>query len=258
MLSPLTHDERLRYDRQMGRGVLNEAGQRRLKAATALVTRAGGVGGPAALSLVLAGVGRVIIAHQGELETPDLNRQLLGSETSLGHPRAAQFAAHLRTMNSFVSVEAINHEPDDAEADDLARRADIVLSCAADFGQRLRLNRAAHSAGIPFLDAAQWGMTGSLLVCNGRTTPCLACAYPETPPFEPSFPVIGAIAATMGNLAALEAIKILAGVGRPMWGRMLIVDGFHGETRRIRLRCRDGCPVCAAPKLTASRSLCPC
>src|SRR5271165_3307777 len=143
MLPPLTPDERLRYDRQMGPGVLTEEGQRRLKAATALVTRAGGVGGPAALSLVLAGVGRVIIAHQGELESPDLNRQLLGSERGLGHPRASQFAAHLRTLNSFANVEAIDYEPDDVEADELANQVDIVLSCAADFGQRLRLNRAA-------------------------------------------------------------------------------------------------------------------
>ena len=246
MLPPLTLDERRRYDRQIGPGLLTDDAQQRLTAATALVTRAGGVGGPAALSLVLAGVGRVIIAHPGDLETADLNRQILGSEMGLGSPRASQFAAHLRTMNSFVTVEAIDHEPDDVEADELACRADIILSCAADFEHRLRLNRAAHSRGIPFIDAAQWGMTGSMLVSNGRTTPCLACAYPETPPFEMNFPVVGAIAATMGNLAALEGIKILAGVGRPMWGRMLIVDGFQGEMQQMRLHRRKGCPVCSS------------
>ncbi|HUY91865.1 MAG TPA: ThiF family adenylyltransferase [Pirellulales bacterium] len=171
MLPPLTPDERLRYDRQIGPGVLTDAGQRRLKAATALVARAGGVGGPAALSLVLAGVGRVIIAHPGELESPDLNRQILGSERGLGFPRASQFAAHLRTMSSFVTIEEIDHELNDDEADELAGRADVVLSCAADFGRRLILNRAAHSARIPFIDAAQWGMTGSLVVSDGRTTP---------------------------------------------------------------------------------------
>jgi molybdopterin/thiamine biosynthesis adenylyltransferase len=246
MFPLLTADERSRYDRQIGPGVLTEEGQQRLKGATALITRAGGVGGPAALSLVLAGVGRVIIAHPGDLETPDLNRQLLGSEAGLGYPRASQFAARLRSMNSFVAVEAIDHEPDDVEADELADRADIILSCAADFGQRLRLNRAAHTRGVPFIDAAQWGITGSLLVSNGRTTPCLACAYPEIPPFETNFPVMGAIAATVGNLAALEALKILSGIGRPMWGCLLIVDGFLGEMRRVRLHCREGCPVCEA------------
>jgi len=245
----LTTDERLRYDRQIGPGVLTEEGQRRLKAATALVTRVGGLGGPAALSLVLAGVGKVIIAHGGTLESPDLNRQLLGSEAGVGKPRAEQFAACLRSMNGFVTVEVIDHEPDETEATALAQRVDIILSCPADFEHRLRLNRAAHQVGIPFLDAAQWGMAGSLLVSDGRTTPCLACAYPEVPPFEARFPVIGAISATMGNLAALEAIKVLTGTGEPLWGQMLLVDGFRGEMRPIKLKHRASCPMCGgAPR----------
>jgi len=224
--------------------VLTEEGQRRLKAATALVTRVGGVGGPAALSLVLAGVGRVVIAHGGVLESPDLNRQLLGSESGVGEPRAEQFATSLRLMNRFVTVEVIDHEPDETEATVLAQRVDIILSCPADFEHRLRLNRVAHQVGIPFLDAAQWGMVGSLVICDGRTTPCLACAYPEVPPFEACFPVIGAIAATMGNLAALEALKILSGIGEPQWGRMVTVDGFRGEMRTLKLKHRAGCPRC--------------
>ncbi|MDR3632211.1 MAG: HesA/MoeB/ThiF family protein [Isosphaeraceae bacterium] len=254
MLPTLSADERLRYDRQIGDGVLTDEGQRRLKGATALVTRVGGLGGPAALALAMAGVGRIIIAHGGDLETPDLNRQLLGSEAGVGKPRAEQFAKHLRAMSRFVAVEVIDHEPDDAEADALARRVAIILSCPADFEHRLRLNRAAHRAGIPFLDAAQWGMAGSLLVSDGRTTPCLACAYPDVPPFESHFPVVGAIAATMGNLAALEAIKILGGAGRPMWGQMLVIDGFRGETRHIRLTRRPACAVCGgAPPATGAK-----
>ncbi len=239
----LTPDERLRYDRQIGPGVLTEDGQRRLKSATALVTRVGGLGGPAALSLVLAGVGKVVIAHGGDLESPDLNRQLLGSEAGVGKPRAEQFAACLRSMNRFATVEVIDHEPDETEAVELARRVDIILSCPADFEHRLRLNRAAHQAGIPFLDAAQWGMAGSLLV-RGQGTPCLACAYPEVPPFESRFPVVGAIAAFMGNFAALEAIKILSRTGQPLWGHMVLIDGFRGDLRSIKLKHRAGCPVC--------------
>ena len=240
----LTPDERLRYDRQIGLGVLTEEGQRRFKAATALVTRVGGLGGPAALSLVLAGVGRVVIAHGGTLESPDLNRQVLGSEAGVGKSRAEQFAAYLRSMSRFVTVEVIDHEPNDMEASALAQRVDIILSCPADFEHRLRLNRAAHQVGIPFLDAAQWGMVGSLLVSDGRTTPCLACMYPEVPPFEARFPVVGAISAAMGNLAALEAIKVLSGIGEPLWGRMLLVDGFRGDMRVMKLKHLTGCPVC--------------
>ena len=124
----LTPGEAERYARQIGPGVLSAAGQLRLKRASVLVSRAGGMGGPAALSLVVAGVGRVIIAHGGRLISPDLNRQILGSEPDLGEPRAARFAERLRAMNSRVEVEAIDHEPDDEEALALARRADAILS----------------------------------------------------------------------------------------------------------------------------------
>ena len=243
-LPELTAEERDRYARQIGPGAFSELGQRRLKAATALVTRVGGVGGPAALALVTAGVGRVIVAHAGDLDSPDLNRQILGSEAGLGTARAAQFAARLRGMNRFVAVEEIDHEPGDEEAAELARRADVVLSCAADFAQRLRLNRAARGAGKPFIDAAQWGLTGSVVVCAGTDGPCLACAYPNEPPFEPFFPVAGAIAGAVGNLAALEALKILTRTGIPRHGKMLVVDGHAGETRTIALTQRPGCAVC--------------
>ncbi|WP_165227738.1 HesA/MoeB/ThiF family protein [Aquisphaera insulae] len=253
ILPKLSNEERVRYDRQIGPGVLSEEGQRRLKGSTALVTRVGGLGGPAALSLAMAGVGTIIIAHGGELESPDMNRQLLGSEAGVGMPRADQFARYLRAMSRFVSVEVIDHEPDDEEADILARRVDIILSCPADFEHRLRLNRAAYDAGIPFIDAAQWGMAGSLFVCDGKDSPCLACAYPEEPPFEARFPVVGAIAATMGNLAALEAIKILGRAGIPSWGRLLVVDGFRGEMSQVRLWKRADCPVCGAPPATGAK-----
>ena len=240
----LTPEELERYDRQIGPGVLSVEGQRRLKGSTALVTRVGGMGGPASLMLVMAGVGRVIIAHGGTLISPDLNRQVLGSEEVLGKPRAPDFAAYLRTMNRFVQIEAIDHEPDDDEAVELARRCDIILSCPPGFEERLRLNRAAVSAGIPLVDAAQWGMTGTLLVAAPGKTACLECVYPSPPPFEELFPVVGAISSAMGSLAALEAIKILSGTGEPLWGKMLTYDGYHGRCTTIQLARRRDCACC--------------
>ncbi len=242
----LSPRERERYDRQMGPGVLTAEGQEKLKSATALVTRTGGMGGPAALMLTMAGVGRVIIAHGGELISPDLNRQILGSEPLLGKPRALYFAAYLRSMNRYVEVEDIDHEPDDEEAKELAERSDIVLSCPPTMEERLRLNRAASEARVPFLDAAQWGMTGTLAVMKPGETACLQCLYPEEPPFEELFPVVGAISSAMGSLAALEAIKILSGSGQPMWNRMLTYDGYHGQIRTSDLRRDPHCGCCSS------------
>jgi molybdopterin/thiamine biosynthesis adenylyltransferase len=242
--SALSPEELARYERQIALGVLSAEGQLRLKNSAALVTRTGGMGGPAALSLVMAGVGQVIIAHGGKLSSPDLNRQVLGCEAVVGKPRALHFAEYLRSMNRFVRVEAIDHEPDDKEALELARQVDVVVSCPPTFEERLRLNRAAVRAGVPLVDAAQWGMTGTLIVTNPGKTACLECIYPEQPPFEQRFPVIGAISSAIGSLAALEAIKILAHAGRPMFGRLWMIDSYQGSTSMVDLRRDPECPCC--------------
>jgi molybdopterin/thiamine biosynthesis adenylyltransferase len=237
-------EERERYDRQIGNGVLSVEQQQRLKDATVLVTRVGGMGGPASLMMTMAGVGRVIIAHGGPMISPDLNRQVLGSEAVLGKPRAPDFAAYLRSMNRFVEVQAIDHEPDDQEAARLAGQCDLFVSCPPTFEERLRLNRAAVRAGIPLIDAAQWGMSGTLVVVKPGQTACLECIYPEPPPFEELFPVVGAISSATGSLAALEAIKILSGAGQPMWGKMFTYDGFNGRSTTISLSRNPDCPCC--------------
>ena len=242
--SRLSPEELERYQRQIGDGVLSLDGQQRLKCSTALVTRVGGMGGPAALMLAMAGVGRIIIAHGGDMISPDLNRQVLGGEAVLGKPRAEHFASYLQSMNRFVEVEALDHEPDDEEAIELARRCDIVLACPPTFEERLRLNRAAVAARIPYIDAAQWGMTGTLIVCRPGATACLQCVYPQPPAFEELFPVVGAISSATGSLAALEAIKILSGAGEPIWGQMLTYDGFRGKFSKIALRRNPQCACC--------------
>ncbi|MHB8898855.1 MAG: HesA/MoeB/ThiF family protein [Thermoguttaceae bacterium] len=240
----LTPEEWERYARQLGPGVLSREGQVRLNNSAALVTRVGGMGGPASLCLAMAGIGRLVIAHGGTLISPDLNRQVLGREAFVGRPRAAHFADQLRSINRFVEVEAIDHEPSDREAAELARRVDVILSCPPGFQERMRLNRAAVESGTPLVDAAQWGMSGTLIVVDPGRTACLECLYPEPPPFEELFPVIGGISSALGSLAALEAIKILSGVGQPMYGRMWIVDSFAATSSMVQLQRRPDCPCC--------------
>ncbi len=240
----LDDEELERYARQIAPGLLTPEAQLRLKQSSALVTRAGGMGGPAALCLAMAGVGRLMIAHGGCMIPPDLNRQLLGSEATVGKPRAEHFADTLRAMNRHVAVHAIDHEPDDDEALELARQVDVILACPPTFGERLRLNEAAVTTGTPLIDAAQWGMMGSLVVVLPGETACLRCLYPEEPPFEELFPVVGAISSAIGSLAALEAIKLLSGVGQPRAGRMLVFDGNSGSIRDLELSRNPNCATC--------------
>jgi molybdopterin/thiamine biosynthesis adenylyltransferase len=243
----LSPDEWARYQRQIGPGGLSREGQLKLARSTALVTRAGGMGGAAALGLAMAGIGRILLAHGGEMIPADLNRQMLGSEAVVGRPRAANFADYLRSMNRHVAVEAIDHQPEDAEAIALARRSDVLLSCPPNFAERMRLNRAALATGVPLVDAAQWGMTGTLVCVRPGESACLECVYPSEPPFEELFPVIGAISAAVGSLAALEAIKIVSGTGAPLFGRMLAYDGFVGRTTIVELARNPDCRACRGP-----------
>ncbi len=244
VISDLTDEERERYDRQIGPGVLSEAGQLKLKNSTALVSRVGGMGGPASQMLAMGGVGRIVLAHGGSMISADLNRQVLGQESGLGQSRAENFANTLRDRNRWLVVEALAYEPNDEQAQSIADRCDIILSCPPTFEERLRLNRVAARAGIPLIDAAQWGMSGTLLVLKAGRTACLECIYPQPPPFEELFPVVGAISSAIGSLAALEAIKIVSECGKPLWGKMLTYDGFAGRVATTTLMRRADCPCC--------------
>jgi molybdopterin/thiamine biosynthesis adenylyltransferase len=192
-------------------------------------------------------VGRVIVAHGGTLLSPDLNRQVLGCEEMIGRPRMPEFARQLRALNAGVTVEAVDHEPSAAEALDLAARADLILSCPPTFAERMSLNEAAVACGVPLVDAAQWGMTGTLIAVAPGRTACLRCLYPQDPQFEERFPVLGAISAAMGALAALEAIKILAETGRPLWGRMWMIDAFGARLSDVELARDPCCRCCGLP-----------
>ena len=108
----------------------------------------------------------------------------------------------------------------------------------------MRLNRVAVATGTPLIDAAQWGMSGTLIVVDPGRTACLECIYPEVPPFEEMFPVVGAISSAIGALAALEAIKILSGVGQPMYGKMWVIDSFAARNSVVELPRRPDCPCC--------------
>ena len=114
----------------------------------------------------------------------------------------------------------------------------------------MRLNRAAVRAGVPLIDAAQWGMTGTLVVVDPGRTACLECIYPENPSFEEDFPVVGAISMAVGAMAALEAVKILSRTGDPAFGRLATFDGYQGHFLQMELQRNPNCPCCGAGKVS--------
>lgn len=237
-----------RFERQVSLPGFGWEGQRRLRGATALVAGVGGLGGAAALYLAAAGIGRLVLFHPGSLELPDLNRQTLMRPEWLGRERATCARETLRGLYPDVEVVAVPEpvRPDNALT--WLRQADVALDCRHNFGERFLLNRLCVETEVPLVEAAMNAGEGYVTVVRPGLTPCLRCLFPEgDPAWDPlGFPVLGAVAGTVGCLAALEAIKLVTGWGEPLCGRLLVVDLERGSARTLAARRDPACPVCGA------------
>jgi molybdopterin/thiamine biosynthesis adenylyltransferase len=245
VLPELTDDERLRYQWQLWVRDFGEEGQRRIKATNVFVSRIGGVGGSAALHLAAAGVGRLVIAHAGNLRLDDLNRQTLMTTDWIGKPRVESAERRLRELNPLVEIETVSENVSDANAADLVSRCDLVIGAAPLFTERLLMNREAVRQGKPLVDCAMYDLEGRVMTVLPGQTACLACLYPEPPAnWKREFPVFSAVSSTVGSLAAMEAIKVIAGIGQPLAGRLLTFDLRDMSFRTISIARRADCAVC--------------
>ena len=246
-LPPLTDDERATYEWQMWVRGFGEAGQRRLKGAAVLISRCGGVGGAAATYLAAAGVGRLVIAHAGDVRPGDLNRQTLMTHDWVGRPRVQSIRRRLRELNPRVEVEAVAENATEANAGRLVASADLVIDAAPLFQERHALNAAAVRHGRPMVECAMYEAEAHVTTIVPRQTPCLACLYPGVPPVSEwtrQFPVLGAVSAVAGALGATEAVKLITGLGEPLTGRLLIADLLSMRFKTLTVRRDPGCEVC--------------
>ena len=247
-LPELTADDRSRYEWQLWVHGFGEEGQRRLKVATVFISRIGGVGGTVAMQLAAAGVGRLLLAHAGDLRLDDLNRQLLMATDGIGKPRIESAIRRLRDLNPNVAVEAIAENVDEHNVARLAARADVIVSAAPLFEERLQMNREAVRRGVPLVDCAMYELEGRLTTIVPGQTPCLSCLSPERPPnWTREFPVFAAVASSVGSLAAMEVIKLITGLGEPLTGRLLNFDLRDMTFTTIAIARRADCSVCGVP-----------
>jgi molybdopterin/thiamine biosynthesis adenylyltransferase len=247
MAIELTTEEKATYEWQMWEKDFGEEGQKRLKQAAALVSRVGGLGSPVAYALAAAGIGKLVLAHAGNVKYSDLNRQLLMTYDWLGKPRAESAARRLRELNPRLEIEAVGENISDENASALVGKVDIVFDCAPLFQERFAMNRACVEQGKPLIDAAMFSMEGRVTTIIPGRTPCLACIYPEFPAaWRREFPVFAAVPGIAANIAVCEGIKVLAGFGTTLAGVMLQYDARHMEFRKLKLRRNDACPVCGS------------
>lgn len=241
----LTEEEKAIYAWQISVPGLGEEGQQKLKGASVLVSRCGGVGGIVAHQLAAAGVGRLILAHAGNTKPSDLNRQLLMSHAGLGTPRIDQARARLLDLNPRLEIVAVPENINEGNVANLVKQADVVVSCAPLFQERLLMNREAVLQGKPLVDSAMFDFEAQLLTVLPGKTACLACLYPTMPTaWERRFPVIGAVSGTIGCMGALEAIKIITNIESGLTDRLLLCDLKTLTFKKIRVPRRADCPVC--------------
>ncbi|WP_296817852.1 molybdopterin-synthase adenylyltransferase MoeB [Brevundimonas sp.] len=238
-------DEVERYARQLVLAEIGGPGQQKLKASSVLIVGCGGVGGPAALYLAAAGVGRLGLVDPDTVALSNLQRQVQFATADIGRAKPAAAAERLAHLNPHIAVEPIQGRFDAATGRALAARFDVVLDGTDDFETRLAVNDACLAEGRPLVSGALGRWTGQVGVFTGR--PCYRCLVPEAPPGAETCArvgVIGALAGVIGSMATLECIKLITGAGRPLTGRLLVYDALTTATRTARIQPDPGCRAC--------------
>jgi molybdopterin/thiamine biosynthesis adenylyltransferase len=222
-------------------------GQRKLKAASVLVSRLGGVGGTVAYYLAAAGIGKLVLAHAGNVKPSDLNRQLLMTTDWLGKPRIESAARRLQQLNPEVEIHTAAENLSEDNAAALIGEVDIVVDAAPLFHERFAMNRAAVKQKKPLIECAMYDLDAQLTTIIPGRTACLDCIYPNDPPtWKREFPVFGAVSGMVAAMAAVEVIKLITGVGDPMAGRMLWVNLRTMNFRTLPTARSSECRTCGS------------
>jgi len=222
-----------------------------VRAARALVVGAGGLGCPAALYLAASGVGRLTLADPDKVDLTNLQRQVLYRTDSVGAPKVEAARTALAALNPEVEVVPLERRLDAASFDPLVAEADVVLDCSDNFATRHALNRACVKARKPLVSGAAIRFDAQIAVFDLRKddAPCYACLYPEEGEIEEvqcsQMGVFAPMTGAVGALQAMEAVKLLAGAGESLNGRLLLLDAKRAEWRTVRVAKDPACGVCS-------------
>ena len=249
----MNDDQLLRYSRHILLDELGIEGQRHLLAAHALVIGAGGLGSPVALYLATAGVGTLTIVDNDTVDLTNLQRQIVHSVERIGRPKAESAAQTLLAINPQVRVHALQERADAARLMTLVAQADVVVDCSDNFATRHAVNTACVAHAKPLVSGAAIGFDGQISVydtraASGASNPCYACLFPSDAVFEEArcatMGVFAPLVGIIGSMQAAEALKLLAGIGASLAGRLQMLDARTMEWTEIAMTRTPGCPVC--------------
>ena len=247
----LSAPELERYSRQLLMDQWSAAAQARLRGARAIVVGAGALGSPVAQYLAGAGVGRLGIVDGDSVELSNLHRQPLHFTPDIGTGKAESAAAKLALLNPEVVVEPYPAVLCPQNAATIVAGADVVVDCTDSFEARYAINDACCAEGIDLVEAGVVAFDGLVLSIRPGRSACYRCAFPQPPPATGrrscrEAGVLGAMAGIVGSIQALEALKLLSGVGEPLLDRILQLDGHGMSQTLVATSRRAGCPACGA------------
>jgi len=240
----------LRYSRHILLEEFGIDGQARVSASHALVIGAGGLGSPALLYLAAAGVGRITLVDDDDLDLTNLQRQVAHTTARVGVPKVDSAAEAMRAINPDISIDTHKLRADDELLAQWVPTADVVIDCSDNFSTRHAVNRACVTHGRPLVAGAAIRFDGQLSVYDTRdpASPCYACLFPPDAEFEETrcavLGVFAPVVGTIGTLQASEALKLLAGIGPSLAGSLLMFDGRRSSFDTLRVVRDPGCTVC--------------
>ncbi|MBL8352450.1 MAG: molybdopterin-synthase adenylyltransferase MoeB [Burkholderiaceae bacterium] len=246
----MNDDQLLRYSRHILLDEIGVDGQARLLAGHALVIGAGGLGSPVALYLGTAGVGRITLVDHDSVDVTNLQRQIAHNLARVGQPKAESARQTIAAINPDVQVIAVARRADAAWLDAAVREADVVVDCSDNFQTRHEVNAACVRHATPLVSGAAIGFDGQVSVYDTRQpgAPCYACIFPAEATFEEvrcaTMGVFAPLVGIIGTVQAAEALKLLAGVGESLAGRLQMLDARTMEWTEIRLARQAACAVC--------------
>lgn len=250
----MTDDQLLRYSRHILLDELGVEGQQRFLESHALVVGAGGLGSPVALYLGTAGVGRITVVDHDAVDLTNLQRQIAHNLERVGRPKAESIREAVAAINPEVFVRPLVLRADAQALDELVPQADVVIDCCDNFATRQAINRACVVHGKPLVSGAAIRFDGQVSVFDLReeASPCYACVFPADQELEETrcatMGVFAPLVGIIGAMQASEALRLLAGVGTSLAGRLQMLDGRTMEWTEMRLRRDAGCAVCRQRK----------
>lgn len=238
-----------RYSRHELLKGFGEEGQRRVRQSSVLVLGAGGLGSPAALYLAASGVGRLTIADGDVVDLTNLQRQILHTTERVGIPKAMSAKISLQAINPEVQVIGLMTVPGKELLSMLVNEHDFILDCTDNTTSRYLLNSVCREYKKPLISAGCVGYSGQIAVYDFREedSPCYACVFPNHDGNDEKASSLGVFAPLVGMLGCMqagEALKLIAGVGKPLAYRLLMIDALTMEMREMRFKKDPNCPEC--------------